>query len=160
MRSPHLVLTRLIALVEVMGGSIGLWLLVDASGRPFARSVGELPFWLFSALFIVTLAAGLGLWSGHRYGSPLSSLVQGLQVVWLSTPKFAFHFGAGAGLTIGVGRQGLCAEPFLGADFKLATVSGFGVVLDRLPWSFGFNLVALACLLYLLLRAGRSAVPG
>lgn len=156
MRNMHLVLTRFVALSQVMGGSIGIWLLLDASGRPFSRAVSELPFWLFLALYSLTLAGGLGLWSRQRYGTPLSVVMQGAQIVWLSTPKLAFHFGAGAGLTAGVGRQGLFAEPFLGASFKLATSSGFGMMLDRMSWSFGFNLVALACFLYLLLRAGRG----
>jgi hypothetical protein len=155
MREPDWI-ARAIALVEIVGGAIGVGLICTAM-----RAGGEGWFFLalFMAVYIWSIVAGVKLWRERDCGWRHSIAIQLLQVPWIITARITYLFCSGPAAWFGFGSNGLANAHSLFSQFNVGWASGFGPEFDARPWQFSINLVALSAAVYLWWRR-RHPVAG
>ena len=127
---------------EVFGASLGALF----SYQMFQQLATALP-WLALAFILFFTLIGVGgilLVRNHRWGLPLSLIVQGMQVPVFLSPGPSYYSNAGFGIRLTLDSQwSLGFYTFFGTQLHYSWLS------DRNATTVGINLVA-AALLYLL----------
>jgi hypothetical protein len=149
---------RVIAILEIAGGGLGVLAAVSMVSQldpaqldaAAASSTGAELLRLVSFLiFALSLSAGIGLWRDTSWGLKLSRLVQGLQLVGVSSPFVVYSLTSGVALSIGAffERDFVDAQLFIHPNFG-AELSFLGWT-GAAPWGAGLNLVAVWAFWYL-----------
>ena len=129
---------KFLAVYEILGGIVGLWLLgasVFGTGQPEPAGI------ILLGLPVVSLAAGILLFMGKPLGQGLSSLTQALQVPHLMVKGF-YYFGflLGSFAIVRDSRGEFLLRWFAGSGARLLT--------GEIPFQMvGVNLLALVLLL-------------
>lgn len=153
-----------VALIEIWGGLNGLWDFVKDLGQAgFKLSPTLMPGALIIGLVLVaSVVAGVALWFDRRYGYALSVPVQLGQLFWYAGAALTFRIAASGWILADVflrAKQGESDVTF-GVQFDPVHSGGYALsVAPRAEASIALNLVALAILVWLLLRL-RSRPPG
>jgi hypothetical protein len=140
-------LRRLIAGLELIGGTCGLVLL--AKQLPYFRVDAHVIILapIAISIFLMSLVAGALLWRGHRAGRIASIIVQMIQLPKLASPLliFMFSFGFDFYPYIAVARGVSNVE----VDFKL--LAFYNLYLNRpgFPFAFGISIPAAVFLIML-----------
>ena len=156
-------LRYVVALIQIQGGLVGLWgYLQDLGAVGFKATPALLPgIAIIGAVLVASVVAGVALWQDRRLGYALSVPVQLAQVVWFVASDLTFRISASgwllADLFLRTTREGGTA---LGWQLDLARKGGYALSFaPREETTFAINLVALAILVWLLLRL-RTRPPG
>ena len=152
---PRIVLFRLIALLELLGGVWGLYRLAALVQRnPWSAALVVVAS-LFTLIFLLFITAGVLLWRGRPLGLWLSLAVQALQLPHIISGPFGFFFASPASVAVGLSGD---FAPQISALWH----PGMGFAIDsevELTW-IGVNLLALAAILILVrLRRRPAAAP-
>jgi len=142
------ILRRLIAALELIGGTCGLVLL--AKQLPFFRidiSVIILAPIAIS-IFLMSLVAGALLWRGHRAGRMASIIVQAIQLPKLASPLLIYMFSFGFDFYPYIVL--LEGGPKLEVDFKLLAFYNLYLYRPGFPLAFGISIPAAVFLIMLL----------
>ena len=144
-------LRQIIAWIQIAGAAWG----APATYTFLTHPSGELGLLAaaFSLFFTLIGLAGILLLRNHRWGVPLSLIVQGMQVPVLLSPGASYYANAGLGLR-------LTADTAwnLGFYAHLGTQLHYSWESDRTTTTVGINLVA-AVLLYLLATRVEEPLP-
>jgi hypothetical protein len=143
-------LRHIIAWIQIAGAAWG----APATYAFLTHPTGPLGlvFAAFSLFFTLIGLAGILLLRNHRWGVPLSLIVQGMQLPVLLSPGASYYANAGLGLRVFADTAwqfGFYAH--LGTQFHYSWES------DRTTTAVGINLVA-AALLYLLVTRVEEPV--
>ena len=140
-------ISRAIALVEVIGGAVGIGL---ASQGLHSNA------WFLALLVMLvytwSVIAGVKLWRQRDGGWVHSIVVQVLQIPWIITPHLSYQFAVGCGAWLGFGSDGWVKSRALASRFDFSWATGFGPQFDNAPWHLAFNIVAIAAAAYLFWR--------
>ncbi|HEY3267642.1 MAG TPA: hypothetical protein VGM37_11990 [Armatimonadota bacterium] len=158
-REGHLLINRLIAASEILGGVLGFHMIITAG-------VGVNAFdKLFVAVLSVScLLAGAWLWSGKPLGVRVSLVIQAMQSLFFALPALTYVWLAGPAVYLGlyinsesrVGYMyGVFSRAMLGSHYMPVMHYGGFVMLPAVSVHgmnilIGVNLVALAFAAYLL----------
>jgi hypothetical protein len=151
-------IARLIALVQIIGGAQGMFLVVWSGGLIHSPMMGI----FMLAVFAIIVAGGAGSLIGETTDRwrKLAIIAQAIQIPLIQTGHFIYVLAAGAGVWFGIGNHATAYERTIGSRFDLMFQSGFGPQIDNAPVILGVNVVALASLIFLLTRhrGSRSTV--
>ena len=145
-----LLLTRAVAVLQVIGGLLGIGLGATVFGSQWSSSPAVTIAYMFA--FTFTFVAGILLWAAHPIARSVSVLVQACQVVTLVVNGWGFQFFAGflTRVSYDTGHFNLLFGP--GAAFVLATGE------DPSQLLIGINFVPLVALFVLSLRDGFKEI--
>ena len=136
---------RIIAIVEIVGGTLALIAMIFAAKAGASKSV----IIVGASLDLLVLVAGVALWLKPRVGLVLSEIALALQGVQVFTAWFTWQYVAGVALLIQI----------VGGE-----LSWSGGLLVRQTFSpepnsrgvgFGINLIAVAAFTFILMSQGR-----
>lgn len=153
----NLWIRRILAVLEIGGGAVGL--VVLTMSRPWTREASK-GLWLLMALyvcvFLFAIAAGLLLAEGTRRGIRWSALCQALQIPVIVSSALTYRLFFAAHVTVGYFGTRWVVESGIGTT-SLASIGQLMPVspLMTAP-GWGINLVALVAFLYLLWRLFRT----
>lgn len=148
----------LIGILEIVGGFCGVafivWQLVTAPLAPH-----NIPFAIIIvAIYLLSLAGGVGLLLGRKFGRVLSIIVQAIQLPKYSSQLLIFMFSFGFDAYV-YGMLTNTAQVAFGAELKFfAFYQLFPYVADA-PVLFGISIPATAFLV-MLLRKPKPAASG
>jgi len=146
-------LNKLIAIIEIVGGAIGLFIIVPViwgitsllSSGTFSLAIAGsiLIFVLGICLYILSVIAGVALWRNSRKGVTLSLIVQAVQIPSLVISGFIYSFISGLAM-------------YLYLDFQSGVWINFNISMFRIYLSssnngfvLGINVIALLAFIYL-----------
>jgi len=137
------VLTRIIAVFEVVGGVLGLVmsLVLTMSARLDSTSAA-----VFIAPNCLAVYGGILLWRGAGRGYVISSALQLAQLIRFSSSFLFYEFVLGFAFTVGAGVRSFFFYPKIGSTGLIALAH------TGAPFRIGINVVAVAALIYLLRR--------
>ena len=150
--------TYLIAILEILGGLCGIafiiWQSVTAPLAPH-----NIPFAIIIVtIYLLSLAGGIGLLLGRKFGRLLSIIVQAIQLPKYSSQLLIFMFSFGFDAYV-YGMLTNTAQVAFGAELKfLAFYQLYPYVADA-PVLFGISIPATAFLV-MLLRKSKPAPSG
>ncbi|VTR93253.1 unnamed protein product [Gemmata massiliana] len=142
------VLHRVLAVLEILGGTLGIALFVVQFSRNPLTAGNLLVGALLCVLSLNALLAGALLWRGNRVGWVLSILTQVAQLPKVLSPYFVFGVSFGLDFAaIAVLRP----EPArFGFDTRFGAHSQFFVNPGAVPTAFGLSVVSCFWLIFLL----------
>jgi len=149
--------TYLIAIPEIVGGLCGVTFLIWQSvTTPIA--LHNIPVAIIVvAIYLLSLAGGIGLLLGRNFGRVASIIVQVIQLPKYSSQILIFMFSFGFDVYV-YGMLTNTAQTIFGVEFKLlAFYQLFATVIDA-PVLFGISIPATAFLI-VLLRKPQLAAP-
>ncbi len=150
-------LRYVIALLQAFGGAYGLYVVLRLVSGPdheglFASSTTVALLLLVSALYVLSLLAGVALWLRPSAGVGLSIVNQLTQLIELEVPRLTYRFVSGAVFLVRVmvGTEGEKIQFGSSFSFELLT-SGFLIFFGKpgTTVSISVNLLALAILVWL-----------
>ena len=148
---------KVLAVLEIIGGVGGpAWLLFGLVWAKFPTDhlVGAA---VGTAIFLLSLFAGVMLWRDRPVGYLTSAVVQFAQLLKIATPQFAFMISLGGDVSVvSVVHQDPAGRPFRVRSFN-SHAGAFSVVefgrAPGAPQAFGVSIVS--CLALAVLRKGR-----
>ena len=160
-------LRYVVALIEIHGGFTGLWLYLPILRNLVLANPGTdtemtaaaligLP--LVGLVLMASLLAGLALWRDRRIGYVLSVPVQLAQLVWFVSASLSFRISASGWLLAELFlRLPASGRGEFGWHLNAAYAGGFVLSFDpRADFALALNLIALAILIWLVLRLRGS----
>jgi hypothetical protein len=138
---------RLISGIEVIGGVFGLFILANQfpSFRLDLHVVMLAP--IATAVFLLSVVAGVLLWREHPAGRAASIVVQAIQLPKLVSPLLIFLFSFGFDFYPYVQVAG--GDPKVGVDFKLAPFYNLYLNTPGTPIAIGISIPAIVFLIVL-----------
>ncbi len=140
----HKWLKRLISVLEIGGGFLGLIICLSALFNPSDTFANTALLLLFSVVFFFGIIAGVCLIENRKYGTILSLLYQAIQVFELSSGLITYSLGSGIVFNLVILNRQFSFEFTFGSHFSLYFFQADA------PFGLGINLVALFFFLYLL----------
>jgi uncharacterized membrane protein len=135
---------RGIALFQVVGGFLGVFLAASVAVEAAISWELRLRFALIALLFLLSYYAGQALWRDKPRGYLLSVMLHVPQTLLISTPAFTYEFSVGA--SIGAWFSGPWIQPLwsLGSHFEADWRTA------ARPTAIGINLIAVLFLIQLI----------
>ncbi len=160
--SKQMIIDRVIAVIEMLGGLVGIifsfsfivrfsqqWHIAFPDGSVWLLLFLILIFLIFFIFYILSLCGGYLLWQQTRWGYRLSIFIQAVQIPTLITANFFYQFISGILFAVGMdfmgGRHGVGVKWFLGSRWSFSLSSDF-------TFSLYINLFSLVALVYLIWR--------
>lgn len=152
------ILTRLISLMMLVGGLLGVglcqWMVVTSLSQWGPRQILAAAFFAaFVGLFGLNAWAGWGLWKGQPWAYEWAKFLLVAQIPKIMVPGFAYHFYSTLVFFLVYSRQ---VESKVGLDFEIGSSIAFWVSPQTENIALGVNLVALLSLILLI----KAKSPG
>ena len=135
-----MMITRTFALLETVGGILGLGM---SAYTVVVLGVDPSSAALFLTPNAVAVYAGYLLWRERKRGYVLSLVLQAAQIFRVTSTVFFYEFVLGLGVTIGFTYDRVFFYP------KVGSAGWIGITNTSLPFSIGINFVAVLGLIYL-----------
>jgi hypothetical protein len=146
--------TRLVAVLLIIGGSVGAAISLWAEARAYAPA--DLRFVAAAmVLFGCSVWVGVRLWQGRPNSYRWAQALFLLQIPNITVPGFSYQFYLGLTLVLSFSRE---AASKLNLDFEIASGLTFKISSEIENLVVGINLVALGILIYLLMKS-REEIP-
>lgn len=139
---------RIIALLEIGGGAIGMVALASAPSQTGLG--GKIILCCGAAYFLFGILSGLLLAESRPRGVICSQAYQFLQILNFTTPVISYLAMSGAYVGLSIKEAGFDIQAYLGTNFRFTFLRGDS------PWSVGINLLAIVAFVWLQQRGRRA----